>query len=288
MIEELMIGLELANLLPNVVAESDGGSGSAKDLASKIIKSFSNIFTLLNIVREGDDDQVSVLSQIQVEDSSPCLVAWKSEDYSPESCRHPNNTPTKKSRRGCYQRRSSSRTWKRDTPILINDGQAWRQYGQKSILNSKFPRYYYRCAYKYDQGCEATKQVQRIQVEPPLYRTTYFGNHTCSDHDLILEGTGNSSDTSMFISFDGSNLTNKKDQYPLIVSSTKQKVNDEIITSGLVNHNEYSSSSDYFVSLNQEAIPSSRPMCLSTSHESDFDDIINGLMDYVDLDPDVF
>lgn len=105
MIEELMIGLELANLLPNVVAESDGGFGSAKDLASKIIKSFSNIFTLLNIVREGDDDQVSVLSQIQVEDSSPCLVAWKSEDYSPESCRPPNNTPTKKSRRGCHQRR---------------------------------------------------------------------------------------------------------------------------------------------------------------------------------------
>lgn len=32
----------------------------------------------------------------------------------------------------------------------------------------------------YEEGCPATKYVQRIQENPPLYRTTYFGLHTCN------------------------------------------------------------------------------------------------------------
>lgn len=157
-------------------------------------------------------------------------------------------------------------------------------------------RYYYRCTYKHDEGCKATKQVQRIQVKPPVFRTTYFGNHTCNnlhnDHELIMEGTGTgtgtSSDTSKFITFDGSNLTNREDQYPLIFSSTNKKYKDEIISYDLEKHDEYLSSSDYFVSSNLEAVESLGPMMVSTSLESDFDSVIYGLMKCVDLDLDVF
>ena len=42
-------------------------------------------------------------------------------------------------------------------------------------------RNYFRCTHKHEQGCEATKQVQKIQEDPPLYRTTYFGHHTCTN-----------------------------------------------------------------------------------------------------------
>nr|GMC94335.1 probable WRKY transcription factor 70 [Ipomoea batatas] len=38
---------------------------------------------------------------------------------------------------------------------------------------------YFRCTHKRDQGCRATKQVQR--TSEGLYQTTYFGYHTCKD-----------------------------------------------------------------------------------------------------------
>ncbi|KAL0846042.1 hypothetical protein Bca101_019288 [Brassica carinata] len=55
------------------------------------------------------------------------------------------------------------------------------------LENSRKPlhkrgRSYYKCAYTKDQNCEAKKQVQMIQHNPPLYSTTYFGHHTCQLH----------------------------------------------------------------------------------------------------------
>ena len=41
------------------------------------------------------------------------------------------------------------------------DGFIWRKYGQKEIHNNKHPRLYFRCTYKHDIGCPATRQVQQ-------------------------------------------------------------------------------------------------------------------------------
>uniref|UniRef100_A0A0E0L3U4 WRKY domain-containing protein n=1 Tax=Oryza punctata TaxID=4537 RepID=A0A0E0L3U4_ORYPU len=60
------------------------------------------------------------------------------------------------------------------------DGFLWRKYGQKEIKNSKHPRLYYRCSYKEDDGCTATRHVQQSEDDPSLYVITYFGDHTCS------------------------------------------------------------------------------------------------------------
>ncbi|XP_073146002.1 WRKY DNA-binding transcription factor 70-like [Henckelia pumila] len=97
-----------------------------------------------------------------------------------------------KDRRGCYKRTRTSDSWTKISPTT-DDGRAWRKYGQKDILSSEFPRWYYRCTHKH-QGCKATKQVQKIKEEPLiLYQTTYFNHHTCADspaqlpHELILE-----------------------------------------------------------------------------------------------------
>lgn len=45
--------------------------------------------------------------------------------------------------------------------------------------SKSYGRSYYKCAYTKDKNCEAKKQVQQIQHNPPLYSTTYFGHHTC-------------------------------------------------------------------------------------------------------------
>ncbi|KAJ7964893.1 WRKY transcription factor [Quillaja saponaria] len=125
--------------------------------------------------------------------------------------------------RGCYKRRRvSPLSWERDTPTEIDDGHAWRKYGQKVISNEKHPRHYYRCTYKFDQGCKAIKHVQKMQDNPPLYRTTYYSHHTCRDllkHpeekvillDFLLASAdhqypNNYSDSSIILSF--ANTTN--------------------------------------------------------------------------------
>uniref|UniRef100_A0A0D9WF27 WRKY domain-containing protein n=1 Tax=Leersia perrieri TaxID=77586 RepID=A0A0D9WF27_9ORYZ len=70
-----------------------------------------------------------------------------------------------------------------ETVILKNldDGQAWRKYGQKEIQNSKHPKAYFRCTHKYDQHCAAQRQVQRCDDDEASFRVTYIGKHTCRD-----------------------------------------------------------------------------------------------------------
>ncbi|URE25916.1 WRKY transcription factor [Musa troglodytarum] len=63
--------------------------------------------------------------------------------------------------------------------IPPDDGYTWRKYGQKDILDSRFPRSYYRCTHKNYYGCEAKKQVQRLDDDPCTLEVTYCGSHTC-------------------------------------------------------------------------------------------------------------
>ncbi|CAO2835830.1 unnamed protein product [Amaranthus hypochondriacus] len=66
-----------------------------------------------------------------------------------------------------------------ESPNLEPDGYTWRKYGQKGIQNTMYPREYFRCIYKEDQNCQATKHVQKISNSPTNYRITYYGDHTC-------------------------------------------------------------------------------------------------------------
>ncbi|CAN6362075.1 unnamed protein product [Urochloa humidicola] len=77
--------------------------------------------------------------------------------------------------------RKDERTWTSDTYAPYDDGHQWRKYGEKKLSNSTFPRFYYRCTYKNDMKCPATKQVQQKDTsDPPLFSVTYFNHHTCS------------------------------------------------------------------------------------------------------------
>lgn len=79
-----------------------------------------------------------------------------------------------------------------------------------------FCRSYYRCTYKNDQRCSAMKQVQRIQDDPPLYRTTYYGHHTCRspmNTEIILEPLYPSA-SSMLLSFNNSFESKQENPFP--------------------------------------------------------------------------
>jgi len=71
------------------------------------------------------------------------------------------------------------------------------EYKQIILYNSVY-RSYFRCSYKHDQGCNATKQVQLEQENPRMYRITYIDLHTCNDipkvtHKTVDSSTGESS-----------------------------------------------------------------------------------------------
>ncbi|KAK4749723.1 hypothetical protein SAY87_027172 [Trapa incisa] len=86
----------------------------------------------------------------------------------------------------CNKRKDGTRWTKQirldhgaDLEGSLEDGHSWRKYGQKDILGAKFPRGYYRCTHRTNQGCLATKQVQRSDQDPSVYTVTYRGMHTC-------------------------------------------------------------------------------------------------------------
>ncbi|KAL0896619.1 hypothetical protein Bca101_080580 [Brassica carinata] len=85
-----------------------------------------------------------------------------------------------KGKRGCYIRKKRSHTWTVQAKRIDEDIYAWRKYGQKEILNTMFPRSYFRCTHKPTQGCKATKQVQKLEQNPEMFQITYIGHHTCN------------------------------------------------------------------------------------------------------------
>ncbi|KAJ7960442.1 WRKY transcription factor [Quillaja saponaria] len=194
--DELSRGCKYAKQLQKILNETgeiiDGAnpvsSIFAEDLMMGILRSFTNTLLVLN--------HTNIIRFKEVSDQGDFLnISNKELD-------------------GRKRRRSSIPTWETKTPSLIDDGQVWRKYGQKVITNAKYPRHYYRCTNKFDQGCKAMKQVQKFQEDPLLYRTTYYGHHTCRNlHDaetIILDSVTPSdpSDSSILLSFANTNSTN--------------------------------------------------------------------------------
>ncbi|XVE80735.1 hypothetical protein DITRI_Ditri15bG0004200 [Diplodiscus trichospermus] len=204
------------------------------------------------------------------------LDGRKSED-SGESIR---STLTRRDRRGCYKRsRKCAESWSDDTPTLIDDGHAWRKYGQKAIHQANYPRSYYRCTHKQDQNCPALKQVQQIEDDPPKFRTTYYGHHSCRNlfkaSQLILDSTSDHDSSMRLISFANNNLTIKHDD-PFLSSftSVKQERKEDHMPISDITYNR-SSSSVYLVS----------PELTTFESSADDQDVISRVvMDSVDFD----
>ncbi|KAL2526847.1 putative WRKY transcription factor 70 [Abeliophyllum distichum] len=162
LIGELVKGKKIAAQLQTLLHKplKNNGSVSAEDLTAKILRSFTETLSVLSS---------NETSQIYGGDTAVSACSEESE----------NKPAGVKDLRGCYKRRRTSDSRKTVSPTM-EDGYAWRKYGQKNILNKEYPRCYYRCTHKYE-GCKATKQVQRIKEDPILYQITYFDHHTCTD-----------------------------------------------------------------------------------------------------------
>ncbi|KAG2730659.1 hypothetical protein I3760_01G304700 [Carya illinoinensis] len=182
-IKELVEGQDYATQLKSLLHRptEDLESLSAEELVSKILRSFSETLSVLSACEPGELSQSQAVSHAD----SHCDVR-RSEDSGESRKRSEDSGESRKrlaakDRRGCYKRsRKTSYTWA-IVSHTTDDGHAWRKYGQKEILNAKYPRSYFRCTRKYDQGCRATKQIQRMEDDPQMFQTTYIGHHTCRD-----------------------------------------------------------------------------------------------------------
>ncbi|XP_059627882.1 probable WRKY transcription factor 70 [Cornus florida] len=172
-IRELIKGRDCATQLQISLHKSFGDHGRSlcDELAVKILRSFTDTLSVLSSCDLTEICQIPASTQVE----SPCCGDRRSEE-SGESVKRPGTTD----QRGRYKRRKASQSWIIVSPT-IEDGYAWRKYGQKEILKAKYPRCYFRCTHKRSQGCRAIKQVQITEVDPKKYQITYFGHHTCRE-----------------------------------------------------------------------------------------------------------
>ncbi|KAK1409273.1 hypothetical protein QVD17_35799 [Tagetes erecta] len=161
---------KLQNLLHNdqkVVNDDDDGL-LVFDLVTQISQSFYGGLLVLNASNSGE------------------LITCSGHDKMLSEVNSGNNkTPPVKGRRGCYKRRKSIDS-REEISETIDDGYAWRKYGQKEILNSNSPRCYFRCTHKQDHGCKALKQVQKMEDGSNMFHIIYFGYHTCPPQNSAL------------------------------------------------------------------------------------------------------
>ncbi|TKY49207.1 WRKY transcription factor 70 [Spatholobus suberectus] len=249
--EELIRGRDMANLLLEVLArdksnshlEEKGGSKLVlpfvEDLVRKIQCSFTNTLLLLNSNNDVSHEVAASITDVYSSTSCPNLESMD------ETCKRRKILNTK-NRRGCYKRKSTAPAWEKDSLIPTEDGYVWRKYGQKLTLKAKYLRSYYRCTYKKDQGCQAIKQVQRIQDDPPLYRTTYYGRHTCKsplNPEIILEPLSPSA-SSTLLSFTNSLQSKQENPFPSSLFASTKHEPMEVIHDDHSAQNQLSSSED--------------------------------------------
>ncbi|KAJ0471014.1 putative transcription factor WRKY family [Helianthus annuus] len=172
LVETLTKGRNSAKKLQNLLTQkvNDDGLASVDDLVTEISQSFYGGLLVLNSSNSGEVSRVPV--------SSHAISSACSGDQIPEV--HTGKTPASvaKGRRGGYKRRKIVGS-RMEVSETIEDGYAWRKYGQKEILNSDFPRCYFRCTHKQVYGCKALKQVQKLKDGSNMFQIIYFGHHTC-------------------------------------------------------------------------------------------------------------
>ncbi|XP_008792248.2 WRKY DNA-binding transcription factor 70-like [Phoenix dactylifera] len=168
---ELIKGKESAIQLKSLLQESFASEDQEKNsvvgiFIEEILGSFSRAFTILNSGKapEAPLDQAA----------TPCSEEQESKNSG-------KKRKIQSSRRSGYRRRAHLYSCTRILSKTMDDDHTWRKYGQKDIFNSKYPRSYFRCTHKYDQQCQATRQVQQSEADPSMYVITYMGEHTCRD-----------------------------------------------------------------------------------------------------------
>ncbi|GJR62890.1 probable WRKY transcription factor 70 [Tanacetum coccineum] len=258
-IQALTEGQEMINILCEMLFRpkkiDSTGPISEDGLVVRIQGMFENTLSIMSSCSSNESIQL-MTSDVH----SPCSSDEEKLKYSDI---HKTITPAKIKRGRCYKKSKNTWTSTQITSVLADDGHAWRKYGQKQILNSKHQRNYYRCTYKFDQGCLATKQVQQIQDSPPKYKTIYSGDHTCKNLQrapAIVLDFPEPRDTSLhLISFENKGYIENIHAEPNF-PSIKQELKEGFPLAGSFRHNEPSFSNNYLSVDYQNTCISRRPL----------------------------
>ncbi|XP_024972939.1 probable WRKY transcription factor 70 [Cynara cardunculus var. scolymus] len=232
-IQELTQGQPLINKLRDMRPEEiESDLRSADGVVGQILGMFDNTLSILS------STEIPYIPTGDMQ-SSGSWDGQTSEDHD-ETVK--TVTPVK-TKRGCYKRRKDSTTYTKLVSNPVDDGYAWRKYGQKPILNATYQRNYFRCTHKVDQGCQATKQVQMTEDKPPRYRITYNGHHTCKDllrSPQIIFDSPDPSNTSIILNFETKGFTENK-QTDTCLSSMRQNRKEGFPSLWLKHNQSYSS-----------------------------------------------
>ncbi|KAG1365617.1 WRKY DNA-binding transcription factor 70 [Cocos nucifera] len=247
----LIQGQESATKLKILLQESFSSEDHATNsmvgvTIEEILGSFSRALTILN---SGKAPGAPVDHQA----TTPCSEEQESQNSNKkrkiQSCR-----------RAGYRRRANLYSCTRILSKTMEDGRTWRKYGQKDIFNSKYPRSYFRCTHKYDQECQATRQVQQSEDDPSTYVITYMGEHTCKDPTISPHLLPPSPPRpSSIISF-GSETTTDDQKEILFNSPCFSALKQEIDEEAPSNPTPRSSSLEFLMSPDLEAFEWPAPM----------------------------
>ncbi|CAJ1974539.1 unnamed protein product [Sphenostylis stenocarpa] len=290
-VTKLVQGLGYATQLKFLLQNPNGpdGSVSAKELLNNVQRSFAETISVLTSSEAASvEEEIAQNLVISGEDASQVESIDPRSEGSTESRRR--SLPLSRDRRGSYKRSQQTlfvgelgggaeRIWRIGTKTeqtwtivskTTDDNHAWRKYGQKDILNSQFPRSYFRCTRKFEQGCKATKQVQRLQENTDMFNITYIGFHTCKDTLKALQMVTYSETWDSFLenSHPDSNVPNEQQQHsPPIRSQSpivKQEYpnHDETDPSDLTDSNLWSDLKDF-------ELPNDKPSLKIASENAD-------------------
>ncbi|CAL4946818.1 unnamed protein product [Urochloa decumbens] len=162
-LELMTMGQQSAKHLGDLLRASSPASPH-QELAAEILRCCSRVIDTLRAADSGRKRKAPEISYHQ-EAAPPAAAVW-----SPPP---PPGPPPKRRARGAEAVKEVT------SGTTTVDGFIWRKYGQKEINGHKHPRLYYRCAHKQQQGCNATRRVQRTQDHPAAYEIAYYGEHTC-------------------------------------------------------------------------------------------------------------
>ncbi|VFQ80488.1 unnamed protein product [Cuscuta campestris] len=181
-VSDLLKGREMATRLQTLLQRSpgtaaEGLSGSSPSVHSKlsleIFRSFSDAISQLNNCCAAPPPPGRQRGILLSNDSDDGQKFWLDEPARKRVQENGASPPGRTGRGGYKRRKNSGEETRTNVCKTMEDGYAWRKYGQKHIHNSLHPR----CTQKGREGCKATKQVQRISQDE--FQTTYFGHHTC-------------------------------------------------------------------------------------------------------------
>ncbi|KAF3330413.1 putative WRKY transcription factor 70 [Carex littledalei] len=255
-IKDLLKGQESAHRLNALIK----GSVEARNLMGEILNGFSTAITALQNDEALKETGLTESADLRSEISNKKRKSFDGSDQKSGSRRS--------------IRKASTRVIKANT---VEDGQAWRKYGQKEILKSKNPRSYFRCTHKLDQGCQAQKQSQKSEEDPTVFIITYIGNHTCNNASPLPQIIENFShdNSSCLISFESntatSNNNNNFGQDNIVTPSVqplKKDGEDEVLSNLTVADLTAGSNSD--------------PITQISEHAEDRGDVTSGLTCSID------